>query len=254
MSRFLRCIDCGEGFMKTPYDRFPEYEYDHNPPSEPVQVIERDDFEEFLVAHHGHQLEDLEIIKDSFVTEKDYQEPVKTSYLKAINSKKEKFIIKRFREKIGEKVGYQVIPGDYFLECTGVEVQSEEITKQLKMEFRAHPFFDIKILEFLKLYQRIVHDIDVKKLERAHEESSHPLEAFFKMDDVSLFYLLRNCRNIFKGVEYSDIEDFIYRHKDEGVLLLKVRYKIQIIEKPETEEDTASAVVPAEVKKVIEKK
>lgn len=253
MNQFLRCIDCGEGFMKTPYDQCPEYRYDPNHPSEPVQVIKREDFQEFLTTHRGHRLEDLEIIENSFVSEKDYLEPVKTSYLKATNSKKEKLVIKRVREEIGEKLRYQVIPGDYSLECPGVEVQSEEITKQLKMEFRAHPFSESKISRFLRLYRRIVGGIDVKKLERISGESSHPLEEFYKIDDMSLFYLLRNCRNIFKGVEYSDIEDFIYRHKDEGVLLLKATYRIQIIEKPKNKGEAASTVIPAEVKKGIRK-
>jgi len=253
MKQFLRCIDCGEGFMKTPFDQCPEYEYDPNHPSEPAQVIEKDDFKEFLTTHHGHRLENLEVTENSFASDKNYQEPVKTSYFRATNDKKEKFLIKRFREKIEEKVRYQVIPGDYFLECTGVEVQSEEITKQLKMEFRAHPFSEIKILEFLKLYESIVRGVDTKDLERISEDSSHPLEEFLKMDDVSLFYLLRNCRNIFKGVEYSVIEDFIYRHKDDGVLLLKAKYRIQIIEKLNTKGKAASTVVPVEVRKVIKK-
>ena len=253
MNQFLRCIDCGIGFMKTPCDQCPEYEYDPNHPSEPAHAIKRDDFQEFLTTHHGHQLENLEVIENSFVSEKNYLEPVKTSYLKATNSKKEKFVIKPVREKIGEKVRYEVIPGDYFLECTGVEVQSEEITKQLKMEFRTHPFSEIKILEFLKLCKHIVRGIDAKNLERIAEESSHPLEEFYKMDDMSLFYLLRNCRNIFKGVEYSAIEDFIYRHKDDGVLLLKAKYRIQIIEKPKTKKEAASTVIPVDVRKVIKK-
>jgi hypothetical protein len=253
MNRFLCCIDCGEGFMKTPFDQCPEYECDPNHPSEPVQVIKRDDFQEFLITHHGHRLEDLEIIENSFVSEKNYLEPVRSSYFKATNNKREKFLIKRVREKIGEKVRYEIIPGDYFLECAGVEVQSEEITKQLKMEFRTYPFSESKISAFLRLYKRIVRGIDTKNLERISEESFHPLEEFYKMDDTSLFYLLRNCRNIFKGMEYSDIEEFIYRHKDDGVLLLKAVYKIQIREKPGTKEKAVSTVIPAEVKKVIKR-
>jgi hypothetical protein len=233
MKQFLRCIDCEEGFMQTPFDQSPEYEYDPAHRSGPPQVVEQHDFQDFLSAHHGHQLESLNIIDDSFVSEKTYLEPVKTSYFKAINAKKEKFVVKRFRETIGEKLRYQIIPGDYFVECAGVEVQSEEITKQLKIESKAHPFSETQISKFLKLYRRIVRGIDIRKLERT-EGSSHPLEEFYKMDDVSLYYLLRNCRNIFKGKEYFNIEDFIYRHKDDGVLLLKARYKIQINKKPNT--------------------
>jgi hypothetical protein len=246
-------MDCGEGFMKTPFDPCPEYEYDPHHPCEPVQVIKRDDFQEFLTTHHGHRFEYLEIIENSFVSDKNYLEPVKASYLKATNSKKERFAIKRVREKIGEKLRYLVIPGDSFLECAGVEVQFEEITKQLKMEFRTHPFSETKISRFLRLYRRIVRGIDVNELERISEESSHPLEEFYKMDDMSLFYLLRNCRNIFKGVEYSDIEDFVYRHKDDGALLLKARRRIQIVEKPETKQEAASTVIAEDIKKVIKK-
>jgi hypothetical protein len=239
--------------MKTPFDQCPEYEYDSNHPSEPAQVTKRDDFQEFLTTHDGHRLEYLEIIENSFVSDKNYLEPVKTSHFRATNSKKEKFVIKRVREKIEEKVRYQVIPGDYFLECTGVEVQSGEITKQLKMAYRTHPFSETKISAFLELYKRIVRGIDARELERIPEEPPHPLEEFFKMDDMSLFCLLRNCRNIFKGVEYSDIEDFIYRHKDDGVLRLKARYRIQMTEKQKTKEEAAPTVIPAEVRKVIKK-
>ena len=248
MNRFLCCTDCGEGFMETPFDQCPEYGSDPDHPSEPIEATERDDFQEFLKTHHGHRLEELELIKNSFASDKNYMEPVKTSYLKAVNRKKEKFVIKRVRKTIREKLRYQVIPGDYSLECTGAEVQSEDITKQLKMEFSTRPFSESKISRFLGLYQRIARDIDVKKLESASEEPSHPLEKFYKMDDMSLFYLLRNCRNIFKGVEYSDIEDFIYRHKDDGVLLLKARYRIQVTERPKPNEESAPSVILKEVK------
>jgi hypothetical protein len=121
------------------------------------------------------------------------------------------------------------------------------------MEFRTHPFSETKISAFLKLYKRIVRGIDTKNLERISEESSHPLEEFYKMDDMSLFYLLRNCRNIFKGMEYSDIEDFVYRHKDDGVLLLKARYRIQIRQKQKTKKEAGSTFIAAEVKEVIKK-
>jgi len=254
MKRFLHCVDCGEGFMKTPFDQCPEYQIGPHHPLGPAQVIERDDFQEFLIAHREHRLEYLEIIENSFVSEKTYQEPVKTSYFRAINTKKEKFVIERVREKIGEKVRYRVIPGDYSLECTGVEVQSEEIMKQLRTVFMSHPFSERRISSFLRLYRRIARGLDIKNLEKLPEGTSHPLEEFYKMDDMSLFYLLRNCRNIFQGTEYSDIEDFIYHHKDDGVLLLKARYRIQMSERPKTKEEAVSTVVPEEVKKSDEKR
>jgi hypothetical protein len=51
-----------------------------------------------LILHHGHRLENLKIIEDSFVSEKAYSEPIKTSFFKATNGK-EKFVVKKFRER-----------------------------------------------------------------------------------------------------------------------------------------------------------
>ena len=80
------------------------------------------------------------------------------------------------------------------------------------------------------MYRAIAEDVDIKDLERIPEESHYPLEIYYKLDDIRLMYLLRNCRNIFKGQEYSAMEEFIHRHKDDGVLLLKATYKIQLTE------------------------
>lgn len=253
MNQLIRCINCDEIFMKTPFDRCSEYEYDPAHPSGPVRSIRKDDFKDFLTKHRGHQLEDLKIIEDSFVSEKAYVEPIEMSYFKATNGK-EKFVIKKFRVKIDEPFKYQLIPGDYSLKFIRIEIQSEEIAKQLKREFKSRPLLQTQISAFLKLYRHIAETVDIKNLDRISEESSHSLEIYCKMDDISLFYLLRNCRNIFTAEEYPDIEKFIYRHKDDGVLLLKTRYRIQVTERAKVRKKTVSGAVPAEVKKVIEKK
>jgi hypothetical protein len=86
---------------------------------------------------------------------------------------------------------------------------------------------------FLQLVQHVGKRLDVNALERVPEESPYPLEIYHKMDDVSIMYLLRNCRNFFKGKAYAQIEGFVHRHKDDGVLLLKAVYRIEILERRE---------------------
>ncbi len=252
MNKFLHCINCGEGFMETPFDRYPEYEYDASHPSEPVKVSKRDDLQEFFKTHHGHQLEYLTIIENSFVSEKNFIEPIKTSYLRATNSKKQKFVIKQFREKIEERLKYEVFHGDYILEPVELDIQAQEIARQLELEFAAHPLTSSQISRFIKLYKRILRGADPKKLERVSEESTNPLEVYYQMDDISFYYLLRNCRNIFKGNQFSEIEDFIYSHIGD-VLLLKGRFRIQIREKRRAKKEAVSRI-PAEVKKTIKKR
>jgi hypothetical protein len=229
MNQLIRCVNCDEIFLKTTYDQWPEYKLIKDHPTESFWTIAKDDLRDFLKIHRSHKLEDLKILEDSIISEKDYAEPVKVSYFKATNGR-EKFVIKRFREKIDEPLRYKLIPGDFSLKLINIEIQSQEIEKQLKREFGDDVISQKKIDLFLKVYRRIIEAVDLKNLERVPEESHNPLEIYCKMDDLTLSYLLRNCRNIFKNKEFSGIEDFIYRHKDDGVLLLKATYKIKITE------------------------
>ena len=99
MNQLIRCKNCNEIFMKTPYDQSPEYELDSRRLGDNFRSIRRDDFQDFLIHHHGHQLENLKILEDSCVSEKPYSEPIKISFLKATNGK-DKFVIKKFRDRI----------------------------------------------------------------------------------------------------------------------------------------------------------
>ncbi len=252
MNQLIRCMNCDEIFMKTPFDQYPEYTFDSGRSSGAFRSIETDDYQDFLTNHQGHQLENLEIIEDSFVSEKAYSEPVKTSFVKATNGK-EKFLIKKFREKIDEPLKYLLIRGDYSLKCAAIEIQAGEISKQIMRELNPPPS-RTKIDAFLKLCHSIVEDIEIKDLERIPEESPHPLEIYYKIDDLHLMYLLRNCRNIFKGQEYSAIEEFIHRHRDDGVLLVKATYQIQLTERVEPDKRAIPASMPLKKAKIIGKK
>src|SRR4030042_6606914 len=251
MNQLVRCINCDEIFLKTPFDLWPEYNSFSNRSPEFLQCIEKDDFQEFLRNHHGHRLEDLQIIEDSFVSEKAYSEPIKTSYFRATNGK-ESFVIKKFRKKIDQPLTYQLIAGDYFLKCVGIEIQYNEIARQLEAEFKAAPLPQNEMAAFLSLYQQVVKILDIENLERAPDESPNPLEVYYKLNDVGLAYLLRNCRNIFKGQRYLDIEECIHRHKDEGVLLLKATFQIQVSEKVPSKKKATPAQIPSEKKKMME--
>jgi hypothetical protein len=252
MNQLIHCINCDAIYLRTPFDQWPEYE-PHPWNSEDLpQGNEKDDFQDFLKDHRGHQLEDLKLVEDSFISEKPYFEPVKVSYFKATNGR-ESFVIKKFRESIDQPLKYQLIIGDYSLRCVGINIQSEEIAKQLEREFEATPLLPAKKTAFLKLYQHIAETVDIRNLERIPEESPNPLEIYYKMDDLSLIYLLRNCRSIFKEQEYSNIEKFIHLHKEDGVLLLKGTYKIEIIEKAKARKKAVAAPILLQKKRAVEK-
>jgi hypothetical protein len=240
MNQLIHCINCHEIYLRTPFDQTPEYEWEPSNSLRESQGIEKDDFQDFLRNHRGHQLEDLKIIEDSFVSEKPYSEPVKVSYFKATNGR-ENFVVKRFRERIDQPLKYQLIRGDYSLKCIDLQIQSETIRKQLEREMKPS-LTKTQIDTFLQFYHHVGKKLDVNSLERVPEESPTPLEIYYKMDDFGLMYLLRNCRNFFKGKAYAEIEGFIHRHKDDGVLLLKATYRIEILERREPKRTEVAAV------------
>jgi hypothetical protein len=96
-------------------------------------------------------------------------------------------------------------------------------------------------------------EIDVSHLETTPEETHHPLEVYYKIDDVHIMHLLRRCRNIFNGREYVAMEEFIHRHKDDGVLLLKATYKIKLSEIARSKK-TIPAFLPLEKEKAVGQK
>lgn len=252
MNQLIRCITCNELFVKTPFDQSLEYESLSGESTEPYPETENDDFEDFLNHHSNHSMEQLEVIEDSFVSEKPYWEPTKVSYFKATNGK-ENFVIKRFRKRIDEPLSYQLIEGDYSLKLVRLEIQEEEILKQLKREL-ASSLREDQFESFLKLCRYVLTTIDMNDLERIPEDSVHPLEIYYKMDDISLAYLLRNCRALYKGEDYKAIEAFILRHREDGVLLLKATYQIQLFEKAKRQKETLPISKTLEKKRYMEKK
>lgn len=249
MNQLIRCIPCDEIFMQTPFDQWPEDEET----SEECRTIEMDDLQAFLKHHKNHQTESLHILEDSFISEKPYSEPTKISYFKATNGK-ERFVIKKFRKRIDEPLTYQLIHGDYSLKLLRLEIPSKEIIQQMAIELKDSPLPRPKVEAFLKILKLVLKTVDLESLERIPEDSPHPLEIYYKMDEVSLAYLLRNCRNIFEGEEYKAIESFIQRHQEDGVLLLKATYEIQINEVAKSKKRMASIAQNLEAKRYVEKK
>ena len=252
MNPFIRCVTCNMIFRKTPYDHVPEHERRTQDSPDVTRTIEKDDYQDFLQDHHGHRLEELEVQEGSFVGTGDYREPMKTSYWKATNGR-EKFVIKGSRQSILEPMRYQLIRGDYQVKCISLEIQSREIQRQLEITFRTNPLGQKKISAFLHLFQEIIHGLDASQLERVSEESLHPLEIYYRMDDVHTGFLLRRCRKVFSREEFEMIQEFVHHHREDGVLLLRGKHHIQVMDVTRSEEKKAEETISAEEKRLAEK-
>ena len=251
MDQLIRCINCDQVFHRTSFDQLPEYLPSPASPDS-FRALDMDDYRDFLESHRGHLLEDLRVIEDSFVSEKPYVEPVKVSYFKATNGK-DRFVIKKFRNKIDEPLTYHLIYGDFALNCVKIEVQTEEIQKQMRAELGHKGLTKEQTDAFARLCQSLAAKVDVNNLARVAEDSLHPLEIYFRMDDVSYAFLLRNCRKIFSGEEFQAIEAFAARHRDDGVLQLKATFEIQLTPTARSKKKPYSARESVEGKIILKK-
>jgi hypothetical protein len=232
MDQLIRCINCDQVFHRTAFDQLPEYE-PISAAADSFQTVEVDDYRNFLENHRGHRMEDLRIIEDSFVSEKPYVEPVKVSYFKATNGK-ESFVIRKSRKHILDPLSYDLIYGDLTLRCVKIEAQAKEIRKQMESELADLGLKEAQLDGFVSLCEGLARGADVKTLSRTAEEASNPLEIYYRMDDVSYATLLRNCRRLFQGSQFEAVQEFVDRHRDDGVLLLKATHRIELVEKAKT--------------------
>ena len=226
MDRWIRCVECNEVTHITDYDCSPQYHCDKNL----EEVIEKpmDDTRNFMVQHKHHKMEELYIIKDSFVSEGAYVEPLKVSYFDATNGR-ERFVIKRWRESINNPLQYELIPG-YVKTAVNLEVQSDEIRRQIRNEIQHPPITEAKIERFIKIIEKVVSRFSAGNKIEITAETDTPLISFCKMDASFTREILSLSGEIFDAKELKEIEQFIHRNNDYDepmTLLLKRTFAIE---------------------------
>jgi len=222
--KMLRCIQCNELINKSEYDSVPEYYYDE----ERKNFVERprDDGKDFELRHIGHQIEELTVVDGSFVSPWPYVEPVKESYFYVTNGK-ESFLVRKWRDSIENPVSYQLIDGYIEITDAHIEIQRQDIRKQIRAEIPS--VSDRKINEFIKVVEDVTSQLDWEKLE-VSAEGENPLITYYKLDDHSIRDILNRSTKIFNSGEFEKIKEFICRnncHND--VMTLKVRRTFNVV-------------------------
>ena len=224
--KWIRCIECNEVTHVTDYDCSPQYQCDEKL----EEVIEKpmDDMRNFMVQHRHHMIEELSRIKDSFISEGAYVEPLKVSYFEATNGK-ERFVIKKWRENINDPLQYELIPG-YIKTTISLEVQLDEIRKQLHDEIK-HPYItEAKIERFIQIIEKVASQFSAGDKIEITAETDTPLISYCKMDTDFTREILRLSEEIFSAEELKEIEQFIYRNNNDNepmTLLLKRAFTIE---------------------------
>jgi hypothetical protein len=223
---WIRCIDCNQVAHITDYDRFPQYHCDEDLDEITEEPV--DDTKHFMGQHRNHRREELTVIKNSFISEGCYGEPLKVNYREATNGK-ERFVIKGWREDVKSPLRYELIPG-YIKTGFRLEVQSDEIRRQMSEEMVPPPLAAAKIEQFIKIVEKVVSRSPMRNTIEITAESDTPLGAYCKMDATIVRGILRLSEEVFDAKELRKVEQFIYRNnnfKDPMTLLFKRSFDVK---------------------------
>jgi hypothetical protein len=224
--KWIRCITCNKVTHVTQYDTFPHYHGDHY--GEVSDEDHGDEGDEFMSQHEGHELEELSVVKDSFISEGRYGEPLKVGYYEAINGK-ERFVIKRWREDITAPLQYELIPG-YIRTTHHFEVQSDEIRKQMREEIKNPPFDERKIDRFIQIVEEVVSRASPRDAIKVTEETDSPLVSYGRLGVTTIKEIIGLTEKMLDEREVRQVVQFIHHnnsYNEPMTLLIKKRFTIK---------------------------
>ena len=225
-ARWIRCVACNQVGHVTPFDDAPSYAYDR----EAGDFVETAGAEEvsFMELHRKHPLEELFVIRDSFISEGRYGEPLKVSYFEASNGK-ERFVIRGSRRDITRPITYELIPG-YIETSFRREVQSGEIRRQLAEEIKDPTLSEDWVELFIRVVEQVAAQFPLRDRIEITAETDTPLVSHCKLGAGAIREILSLCNGVFDGTDLNRLERFIQNnnsYNEPMTLLLKRSFRIQ---------------------------
>lgn len=209
-ARWIRCVNCNVAAHITGYDCLPSYYYDQKC----AEVIEKpmDDETHFMEGHKRHTMEELFVVKDSFISEGRYGEPLKISYFEATNGT-ERFVVKGWREDINHAMVYEVIPG-YIEMSFKREVQADELRRQLSEDIKDPPLAETAIERFIQVVEKVVAQFPVSDRIEITAETDTPLISHCRIGVNALRKIMAASKEIFDVGELEKVEQFVYQNNN----------------------------------------
>lgn len=202
----LRCLECGELFCPTRYDKYPSYIFDQSDGVFHEQKV--DELNVFTSAHSGHNIEELEIVDGSFCSNYPYWEPVREDYIK-VEDGTDVFTVKRWRQNINEPLRYEVVNLDLVIGKPILSIQSESIKRQMIADSKLYGFDKALIELFICLFKSFVFQVNIDNLFESGFSMGNPMVSYAKMDEQSKEKFLRLCLRIVGSRRIDALRNFI---------------------------------------------
>jgi len=187
---------------------------------------------EFFLGHGNHNIEELLVDPETFVSDKPSYEPVKTSYFEASNGR-QKFLIRRTRVRLDQPARYELIPGQLQISNISVSIQGNDLRKEISAHNGSLSLTEEKAEKFIQALQEEVENISPEKLTEEIEvtqEGETPLLTYGILKEVHWENVLRKCQNDFQKNDLKKIKKFIQENREPGdVLALRIHRQVTIL-------------------------
>jgi hypothetical protein len=221
--QLVRCTQCNTLTLFSPMDQIPEYQQKRGK----WKIQDRDDRASFMQNHRGHQLEELHVIEDSFISHQAYVEPVKTSYFEATNGK-QRFVVKKFRKSIFDSQCYELIAGKLRLTPTELRIDSSAIQKELERVFSPSPLSSKKVGYFVKQLEATVSNLSPGDLRRVPFASHNPSVWSCYLDEWVLEKVLNSSSKFLTEEEIRCLDEFVRKNLEDNLFMAVTKVEFQI--------------------------
>jgi hypothetical protein len=224
VQKLLRCTQCNQVIPQ--FDPFLDFGESSSLPGVEWSSGDLDEQKEFFKRHLGHQLEELSIDPETFISDKPAYELMKVSYVEASNGQ-QRFLIKRSRESLNQPVSYELIPGKIQVADVSLEIQEADLRRQISWLNGSFPLSGEKVNKFIQAFREEVKSISPESLHEELESTlpgETPLLTYGSFSEDRWKKVLHRCENAFEPPELELVEGFIRDNRQPGeVLGLKIR-------------------------------
>jgi hypothetical protein len=229
VEKLIRCIRCNRVIPR--YTLFGDFGESSTLPGVEWASDDLDEQKEFTKAHGGHPLEELIIDRQTLVSDRPAFEPCQVSYVEATNGG-ERFLIKRSKAGFDRPASYELIPGKIRVADISLEIQEEELRRQITWLNGSFPLPAEKVGKFIEAFREEVKGISKENWGEAMDMTlpgETSLLSYGSFRDSHWEKVLDRCQGDFQQSEIRMIEEFIREHRQPGdVLDLQIRKKFCI--------------------------
>lgn len=213
VKKLLRCRQCNQ--VIPLYGDFIEIEDNVHLPG----IVWADDDlkikEEFSLNHNGHALEELSVDYDTYISDKPSFELIKVSYFEATNGR-ERFLIKRNRERLDRPAHYEIIPGKLKLSNVAYEILEDEVREQIGSLNESSKLAEEEINSLIKALQEELKNISPEELFQELEiveEDDNPLNLLATFKDKNWQNIIQRLQSYLSPQQSKHILDFLEKNR-----------------------------------------